>query len=136
MKSAACLVLDNEAVQALLSPRHPKHRRSLEILQAAARRNTEVVVPTTVRVEAEWDRSMPGAAVINRQRIVDDNLDVRTANTAAALVRSLRVSVADAHIGAVLAASPEKDFAVATSDVADIERIASHLGRRVIILRV
>jgi hypothetical protein len=67
------LVLDNEAVQALRDERHPKHRQVLAHLAGIVgrrRRGREVaaVVPTSVRVEAGWDRTQPAAAAINRLR--------------------------------------------------------------------
>ena len=54
------VLLDNEAVQALEDPTHPKHRRVVAQAQVVAQRkrraaSIEVVVPTAVRVEAGWD---------------------------------------------------------------------------------
>ena len=123
------LVLDNEAVQALLDPAHRKHRRALAFVEAAVSRGrggAAPVVPTAVRVEAAWDRRAPGAAAINRLRITDAVLDRAAADRAAALVAALRVAVADAHIGAAVATMPGP-CAVLTSDVDDVRRIAAHL---------
>jgi hypothetical protein len=51
------IILDNEAIQALASPSHRKHRHALAYLQVIASRkqraiDIQTVVPTTVRVEA------------------------------------------------------------------------------------
>jgi len=125
----ARLVLDNEAVQALRDPRHRKHRRALAFVEAMLSRGRSAapVVPTAVRVEAAWDRRAVGAATINRLRVVDAVLDRPDADRAAALVAALRISVADAHIGAV-AAAPPTSCAVLTSDAGDMPRISAHLG--------
>jgi hypothetical protein len=84
------------------------------------------VVPTAVRVEAAWDRRAPGAAAINLLRISDVVLDRASADRSAALVSALRVGVADAHLGAVVAALPPPS-AVLTSDVDDVRRITAYL---------
>lgn len=102
------VVLDNEAVQALAAPSHPKHRRVLAHLEGVASRRrrgrvVETVVPTAVRVEAGWDRTDPTAALINRFRVRDHQLDGPAADIAASLVTSgVASSVADAHIGAAV----------------------------------
>jgi hypothetical protein len=123
------LVLDNEAVQALRDVAHRKHRRALAFVEAIVSRGrggAVPVVPAAVRVEAAWDRRTPGAAVINRLRIDDAVLDGPAADRAAALVAALRISVADAYLGTVVAAQPAP-CAVLTSDVDDVRRIAAHL---------
>jgi hypothetical protein len=130
---ARTAVLDNEAVQALTSPHHPKHRRVLAAIEVVASRNLRgagtmrLVVPTAVRVEAGWDRRRPGAAILNRLRIQDSPLDRESADRAAAIRTALDVSVADSHLGAVVdkALGP---VAVLTSDGSDVRRIATHLG--------
>jgi hypothetical protein len=125
----ARLVLDNEAVQALRDPAHRKHRRALafvEVIVSGGRGGAAPVVPTAVRVEAAWDRRVAGAAAINRLRVTDAPLDRAGADRAAALVAALRISVADAHIGAVVATMPGS-CAVLTSDVDDVGRIVRHL---------
>ena len=123
------LVLDNEAVQALRDPTHRKHRRALAFVEALVvrgRAGAAPVVPTAVRVEAAWDRRASDAAVINRLRVTDSPLERAGADRAAALVAALRVSVADAHLGATVA-TLGTSCAVLTSDVDDVERIAAHL---------
>jgi predicted nucleic acid-binding protein len=123
------VVLDNEAVQALASPRHPKHQRILGHIEAVERRKRRaaaisLVVPSTVRVEAGWDRTSPQWAFPNRLRIMDVPLDAAYANAAAAIHEQAQVSVADAHIGAAVQAATNADITVVTSDPADIRRVA------------
>jgi hypothetical protein len=116
-------------VQALRDPAHRKHRRALAFLEAMVARGrggAAPVVPTAVRVEAAWDRRVAGAATINRFRVTHAVLDRLGADRAATLVAALRISVADAHLGAVMATTPAP-CAVLTSDVDDIRRIAAHL---------
>jgi hypothetical protein len=125
------VVLDNEAVQALADPAQPKHRRVVALVEVVVRRNRErsgsvrLLVPTAVRVEAGWDRSAAGATVLNRLQGLDHVLDRAASDVAARLRRVLQVSVADAHIGAVLALEPGP-HAVVTSDLADLDRIVAH----------
>ncbi len=133
MRLARTVIFDNEAVQALGDAGHRKHRRVIAALEVAAPANlrragsVRLVVPTTVRVEANWDRRRPGAASINRIRADDAPLDSATADRACALRAALELSVADAHLGAVIA-NTVGPVTVVTSDRADIRRIANHLG--------
>ncbi len=139
MSRARTVVLDNEAVQALLDPDHRKHRRVLAAVEAVTARALRragsacLVVPTAVRVEAGWDRRAPGAAAINRIRVNDAPLDRPTADRAAGVRHALGVSVADAHLAAVIA-STAGPVAVLTSDVADVHRIAGHLDADVTVV--
>ncbi len=124
------VILDNEPVQALMSVRHPKHSRALAHMQVVASRKKkgvrlQVVVPTAVRVEAGWDRTAPGAAFINLLRIADAALDTATANRAATLRSAHAVSVADAHVGAVITASAEVGpVTVLSSEPDDMRTVA------------
>ncbi len=123
------VVLDNEAVQAMASPHHPKHRKVLGHLEAVERRKRQaaaisLVVPAAVRVEAGWDRTSPQWAFLNRLRITDIPLDAAHANAAAEIHEQAKVSVADAHIGAAVQLAPNAEITVLTSDPADIRRIA------------
>lgn len=135
------VVLDNEAVQALIDPGHHKHRAALAVVEATAARNrrragaARLVVPTTVRVEAGWDRRAPASATINRLRITDADLDRDTADQAVRLRLRLGVSVADAHLGAVIAVAPEPRTVV-TSDTDDLRRIADELEVEITIVRL
>jgi hypothetical protein len=125
----ARLILDNEAVQALQDPVHRKHRRALafvEAMVARGRGGAAPLVPTAVRVEAGWDRRAAGSAAINRLRVTDAPLDRTSADVAASLVTALQISVADAHLGATLAALAARG-AVVTSDVDDVRRLVAHL---------
>lgn len=138
---ARTVILDNEAVQALLDPSHRKHRRVLAKIEVVASRNlraagsVRLVVPTTVRVEAGWDRRSPGAAIINRLRVHDSALDTGAADAAARVRASLGVSAADGHIVAVLGASAAP-HTVVTSDIEDMRRLAGQLGLEITAARV
>ena len=123
------VVLDNETVQALQDPGHPKHRRVVSQAQVVARRKRravaiQVVVPTAVRVEARWDRTSPAWVFPNRLRIADSPLDTASASTAAGIRGRTSVSVADSHIGAVIQSAPDGQITVVTSDPADIRLVA------------
>jgi predicted nucleic acid-binding protein len=133
------VVLDNEAIQALASPHHPKHRRVLAYLELVERRkrraaSISVLTPTAVRVEAGWDRSSPQWAFINRLRIADVPLDAACANKAAATREQAQASVADAHIGGTVQSAPDADITVITSDPGDIRRVAE--GRVVTVVAI
>lgn len=136
------VILDNEAVQALLSVRHAKHRKVLALLQVVVARkrrhvDIDVIVPTAVRVEAGWDRSRPGAALINRLRIADVSLDGAQADAAASIAAELGVSVADAHVGATMRSiSAGGDVRVVTSDPRDMARIASGTDQSIVVVRI
>jgi len=124
------IVLDNEAVQALSEPDHPKHRIVLAHLAAVAARRRKgravtAVVPTGVRIEAGWDRSNPAAATINRFRLVDDALDTPAADAAAGIVSRTGVSVADAHVGSVVGRLVADEVVVLTSDPDDMVRVCT-----------
>jgi hypothetical protein len=120
------VVLDNEAVQALASVTHGKHRTVISHLEGVVSRRrrgnvVEAVVPTSVRVEAGWDRSHPDAAALNRLRVHDQVLDAPTANAAAAIVAAgVVTSVADAHLGATVQRLATDEIVVITSDPKDM----------------
>jgi predicted nucleic acid-binding protein len=84
----------------------------------------EIVVPTAVRVEAGWDRTSPAWAFPNRLRIADIPLDAANASTAAAIRSRTGVSVADAHLGAVIQSAPAGQITVVTSDPGDMRLVA------------
>jgi hypothetical protein len=133
------VVLDNEAVQALASPHHPKHQRVLGYVELVERRKRRaapisVLAPTAVRVEAGWDRCSPRWAFVNRLRIVDVLLDAVCANKAAAIREQAQVSVADAHIGAIVQSAPDADITVVTSDSEDVIRVSG--GRPVTVVAI
>jgi hypothetical protein len=83
-----------------------------------------LAVPTAVRVEAGWDRNSPSWAFLNLLRIGDAPLDTAQANAAADIRDRTRVSVADAHVGAVVQASPANQITVVTSNPADMRLVA------------
>lgn len=124
------LLLDNEAVNALGNVAHPRHRIAVAHLQGAAARRRKavevrVIVPTAVRVEAGWDRSRPATAAINRFRSHDAPLDAAAANVAAGILSRTGVSVADAHLGAVIHSHNGHEIVVLTSDPGDMRRVAA-----------
>lgn len=139
MTHARSVVLDNEAVHALIDPDHRKHRRVLAAVEAATARalrragSARLVVPTAVRVEAGWDRRTPAAAAINRLRADDAPLDRPAADHAAAVRCALGVSVADAHLATVIARTAGP-VAVLTSHITDVRQIAVHLDADVTIV--
>jgi predicted nucleic acid-binding protein len=123
------VILDNEAVQALRDQAHRKHRQVVSHAQVVAARKRsgaaiEVVVPAAVRVEAGWDRTSAAWVFPNRLRIADVPLDAANANTAAAIRSRTGVSVADAHLGAVIQSAPAGQITVLTSDPGDMRRVA------------
>lgn len=135
------VVLDNEAVQALRDPAHAKHRRVVSYVQVVASRKKRaeaigIVVPTAVRVEAGWDRTSPAWAFPNRLRAADSVLDTGSGNMAAAVRARTDVSVADAHIGAVLRAGTDVRLTVITSDPGDMRRLAQDADADVTIVTI
>lgn len=132
------VVLDNEAVQALRSARHPKHARVISHVQVVAQRKRkaiplDVLVPTAVRVEAGWDRRARASTLINRLRIEDAALDTASANVAAELAVRLHVSVADAHIGTVVRAVADHGrVAIITSDPDDISAVTDSVSATIV----
>ncbi|MGH9187949.1 MAG: hypothetical protein ACRD0U_19410 [Acidimicrobiales bacterium] len=76
------------------------------------------------RVKAGWDRTAPEAALVNRLRVRDAALDAPTTNVAAEIRVRDEVSVADAHLGAVVVALvPHGAITVITSDPADVAKV-------------
>lgn len=142
MIAAATLVLDNEAVQALGSVAHRKHRRVVAFLDEVQRRRARgmqratVVVPVAVRVEAGWDRGSRAAVHVNRLAAARDiPLDSRGADRAVQLRAATGVSVVDATIGQAAEAAPGP-VAVLTSDVEDMTRLAGVLAAQVRVVRL
>jgi len=124
------VLLDNEAVQALADPSHPKHSHVISHVQVVTARKRRAMpitlaVPTAIRVEAGWNRNSPAWSFINRLRVADIPLDASYANIAASIRRDAQVSVADAHIGAAIQAAATDRITVLTSDPRDIRRVAA-----------
>lgn len=131
------VVLDNEAVQALTDTGSPKHRVVVAHLAGVVARRrqgrvAEVVVPTTVRVEAAWDRTAPSAAAINRFPVRDHVLDPGSADVAARIQLETSTGVADAHIGAAVRSLSSSEVVVLTSDPDDIATVCPPSGTRVV----
>lgn len=127
------VLLDNEAVQALADPAHPKHAHVVSHVQVVASRRrrampVSMAVPTAIRAEAGWNRNSPAWAFLNRLRITDIPLDAPCANAAADIRKDALVSVADAHIGAAVQAASAGRITVITSDPADMRRMAGDKG--------
>jgi len=134
------VVLDNEAIQALAEPTHPKHRAVLAHVDAVVTGRkrggaTRLLVPSSVRVEAGWDRTRAEAGVINRVRVGDHVLDAVLTNRAAAVRSRTRVSVADAHLGvAVQEAAAAGAVVVLTSDPADVAAASAPGSPRIVLV--
>ncbi|MGI8575939.1 MAG: hypothetical protein ACR2MA_11525 [Egibacteraceae bacterium] len=127
------MVLDNEAVQALLDPTHRKHRTVLAYLEVRNQRqrgrrvNHRVLVPVGVRIEAGWDRTAATAADINRiSAAVDVDLRRAGADRAVQLRQTADVSVVDATVGQT-AESAQHPAVILTSDIDDMTRLAATL---------
>jgi hypothetical protein len=126
------VILDNEAIQVILQPHHPKFRAVASRLEAARWRSanhTRVTlhVPATVQVEAGWDRTSPTSVQINRYPITISALDSPSADAAARIVAAHSVTPADAHVGVLCQklAAQDARVIVLTSDPDDIELVAS-----------
>lgn len=128
------VVLDSEMVHALATVRSAKHRRAVAMAKARgdARSRKVLVVPSTVRVEAGWDRTGPRWAGINRLRVLDHHLDRTSTDTAARLRAEHGVSPADAHIGALAHERGDDRVVVVTSDPDDIAMVTAGTGARIV----
>ena len=134
------VVLDNEAVEALADVHHSKHTALLAVLEVTNERRTRtqtprVVVPTTVRVEAGWDRTAPSSATINRiSRAVDHALDGAAANRCVQLRRQVpTASVVDATVAEAAESAAGQPVTIVTSDADDLRRLAAYLDASVVI---
>jgi hypothetical protein len=132
--SPAAVVLDNEAVQGLLDPHHPKHRRVVALLTETNRRNLRragritIIVSTAVRVEAGWDRTDPAGANANRlARPRDHVLGTAAADRATQLRAAAHVSVVDACVAEAAETAP-RPVVVVTSDTQDMTRLRGFLA--------
>ncbi|MCL2092048.1 MAG: hypothetical protein FWH11_12770 [Micrococcales bacterium] len=131
------LVLDNEAVQALMDQQHPKHVRVIAHLSAAVARKQghqtpHIKVPATVMVEAGWNRSDRRLAELNRLHPQVDPLDEPRSRQCVQLLQLRRVGVVDAHVAA-LANSQTDRVTVLTSDRDDLEVLTD---RHVTVVRI
>ncbi len=133
------ILLDNEAVQALGNPGHPKHRRLVAHVQVVARRKARtltigIAIPTAVRVEAGWDRTDSAWAFVNQLRVADIPLGTKHADAAAAIRKRTGVSVADAHLGAAIQGAESDHVTVITSDPRDMRAAAE--GRHIDVVTI
>ena len=131
------IILDNEAVQAVTDPTHAHHREVIAHFAGVVSRrrrgvSIDTIVPTTVRVEAGWDRSTPGAAAINRLRVRDHALDTAMGNSAASIHKTTGLGPADAHIGTTVRSVSSGDVIVLTSDPTDIATVSAPLTPRIV----
>lgn len=128
------IVLDNEAVQALVDAAHDKHKGALALLEARTQRNTRApgsvlaVVPTAVRVEAGVDRTDPAANALGRLRVLDVELTTARADRAARLRTAAGGSTEDATVAEAASSYPEALVTVATSDLTDLPRLLPAAG--------
>lgn len=125
-------VLDNEPIQALADPHHPKHRAVVRVLEAVAQRRSRrafaaaVVVSTVVRLEAGVTRQAPTAATLGRLRVRDEPLTTERADRAVTLGAMAGGAPAD-----VATAQLAEEFAVGalvtvyTADLTDMPRLVS-----------
>lgn len=133
----AVAILDSEAVHVLATVGSNKRRKVFAAFDfdLARRTRTDIaIVPSTVRVEAGWDRRVARWAKVNRLGIVDHHLDPRSTDVAARLRAEHGVSPADAHIGALAAEHGGDRVVVITSDPSDIATVTAGTGARVITL--
>lgn len=127
------LVLDDEAVRALLSTR-ARDRTRAAVIEAIAAANGRRVVPTAVRGEAGWRRSDPRAANANRLVPSDDALDRRGADRVVQLRAAVpAASVVDASVAVAAERISASDdvVEVLTSDVDDLSALAAHTRGRI-----
>ncbi|MCL2423568.1 MAG: hypothetical protein FWD11_06710, partial [Micrococcales bacterium] len=103
---------------------HPKHMRVVAHLSAvgARRQASHIIVPTTVMVEAGWDRADRRQAELNRLHPQVDPLDEPRSRECVRLVQRRHVSVVDTHVAAVANAQPDR-VTVLTSDRDDLEAL-------------
>jgi len=139
---AESVILDCEAVQALMRSSHPKHQQALATLENVVgrrpgqRHRLRVIVPVAVRIEAGWDRTRADSALVNVISHAGDwPLTPPRADEAAALRLATEVSVVDATVGQA-AQESLKPVAIVTSDVDDMQRLAAHIDGTVRVARL
>lgn len=135
--AAATVIFDTQAIHLLSNPmaKPAISRRLIARIEGNARRkkngfSIDMIVPTTVRAEAIWDRQNRANASINRYLISDVPMSVQDANKAAEIRASLgpRISVTDAHIGAILFATKDSGpHSVLSSDHRDLRDISGYV---------
>jgi hypothetical protein len=133
------VILGSEAVKALGDPDHPRHRQIVSHLQIVASRKRraeaiQVAVPTAVRIEAGWDHASQSWAFPTRLRIADVPLDQAHGNTAAAIRSSAAVSVAEAHLGAVIQSTSATQVTVVTGDPESLRLFAADRSVTIVVI--
>jgi hypothetical protein len=92
------LVLDNEAVSALLTTAS-QHAKRAQVLEAIMAANGRTVVPTAVRCEALWDRTQQMSAAADLHVKHDDPLDRAAADRNVQLRKAVpAASLVDASV--------------------------------------
>ena len=121
------LVLDNEAVSALLVTAR-QHARRAQVLEALMAANGRTVVPAAVRCEALWDRTQQASAAANLHVKDDDPLDASAANRNVQLRKVVPVaSLVDASVVVSAERLIGGDVVeILTSDPGDIAALAGH----------
>jgi hypothetical protein len=121
------LVLDNEAVSALLATT-PQHTKRAQVLKAIMAANGRTVVPTAVRCEALWDRTRQRSAAANLHAKDDDPLDRAAADRNVQLRMAVpAASIVDASV--IVSAERLRGgdvVEVLTSDPRDLAALAGH----------
>ena len=133
------VVLDSEAVSALLTTRRSPRRTT--VVEAIAAATGRVVVPVSVRVEAGWDRTSSRAADANRIVPADADLalDAAGANRASQRRELVpRASVVDATVAvaAEIVGARGGVVEVLTSDQRDIVALGMHLRATLDVIRL
>jgi hypothetical protein len=132
------LVLDNEALQVLAHPHHPKHSDLLAFVEAEqraarrTRREPRLRTSSVARVEAGLDRTSPASAAFNRFRVGDIPVTAERADRATRLNADVGASAVDACVAEL--AESLGETTVITSDVPDLSRLLA--DTRVVVHRL
>ena len=119
-------MLDNEAVQALAQPHHPRHRHLLAVLEAGFLRGghpstaAAIVTPTPVRLEAGLARA--AHANLGRFRVGDVGLTTARTDRCIAVRAAAGGSLVDASVAQAAEehADTGRRVTVFTSDLTDL----------------
>lgn len=131
--TAIVAILDNEPLQALADPAHPKHRELMRLLEAVAQRRRRaeapsVIVSTVVRLEAGIDRQAPSSALLGKLRVRDEALSSSRTDRAVALRRAAGGAPADAAtVQLAEESAPAARVTVYTADLTDMPRLIAAL---------
>jgi predicted nucleic acid-binding protein len=124
------IVLDAEAVNALLQPHHPGRATVRRVMRAAFRLRREIVVPTVTLAElyrgAGRSRALDAMLARESDNIVVRDTDRRMARLVGGILAEAGVGsefIVDAH--AIAAAVEDGGGIVLTGDVDDLSRLAA-----------